>query len=62
MSKSCGQCKYFARWPGDGGLCEKQDCRTYPDNKGECKDFKGIKYNRNKNKIEEDNEIKSNII
>jgi hypothetical protein len=62
MSNSCGQCKYFARWPGDGGLCKKQDGRTYPDNKGECEDFKAIKYDRNKNKIEEDNEIKSNII
>ena len=62
MSNSCGQCKHFARWPGDGGLCKKLDVRTYSDNKGECKDFKAKRYNRNESKKTERNEIKSNII
>ena len=61
MSNSCGQCKYFARWPGDGGLCKKQDGRTYPDNKSECKDFKAKRYNRNESKKNEKDDIKSNI-
>ena len=59
MTRSCGNCKYFASWPNDGGLCEKHDTRTTSDYGHRCKDFKGIRYTRKekfKKKIKTSNE------
>ena len=44
--KSCGRCIYFARWPGDGGLCEKHDARTKHEYGKKCQDWKGRRYKR----------------
>ncbi len=51
--KSCGRCQYFTKRKhlvGDSGLCEYFDSRTKADYGHECKFFKSIKYDRQKEK------------
>lgn len=53
VKKSCGSCRFYQQLNSEfrGGLCELLDGRTFADNKYNCKKWKGIKYNRNKEKI-----------
>jgi hypothetical protein len=47
--KNCGNCKYFQKVPGYG-ICMAFDWRTQSDHGRNCKSWKGIKYDRNENK------------
>jgi len=60
---NCGSCQYFFKFKNDsigGGLCERLDARTKSDRRLNCKYFKRIKYNRNKEKISKIKEIMKN--
>ena len=46
--KSCGGCTHWVKLT-HYGICQPKDLRCNSDYM--CKDWKGIKYNRNKNKI-----------
>ena len=47
--KNCGNCKYFQKVPGYG-ICMFFDWRTQSDHGRNCNAWKGIKYDRNENK------------
>lgn len=48
MTKSCGGCKFWFKWPEDG-LCEAKDLRCPSDYV--CKEWKPKKYERKKIKV-----------
>lgn len=48
MTKSCGGCKFWFKWP-EGGLCEAKDLRCPSDYV--CKEWKAKKYERKKIKV-----------
>jgi len=51
VKKNCGSCTWFRKLRSLGevwALCEFDDARTKSDNGHNCKNWKGIKYERNK--------------
>lgn len=47
--KSCGSCAFFTKlkvMKGNGGLCERWDCRANTDGGRRCPDHKRIKFDR----------------
>jgi len=49
MSKRCGSCAHFVKWPGGRGLCEKKDWNTTADTAACKDDYKGKRYKGGKN-------------
>ena len=49
VNKSCGNCMFFVKivpFKKTNGMCEVYDARTHSDNKIECREWKGVKYKR----------------
>jgi hypothetical protein len=49
--RECGSCRFWTRFSRDGrGLCDVFDCAGKADEGRGCKEWKGKKYSRIKNK------------